>query len=291
MRYHNVYGPRMPQNTPYAGVASIFRSSLERGEAPRVMEDGRQRRDFVHVGDVAEANLAALETPAEEGRCVPLNVCSGEVRTIGDLATTLAVAMDGPGAAGRRRRAARRRPPRHRRPGPRRGAARLPRAHPLRRRDRGLRDGPAARRRRLTPARTGTSRAEKQRAARSLLQKTYQTVSSRWLTTSARAAWASSHQRADGARQQRGEGHRPRPRRAARSARPRTSRAPTGRRRRWRSAPRRRGPAGRAARRGDATPRAAAPRRRPGRAPAAARRGSPHAQYSYGRSRPYSPSW
>ena len=96
MRYHNVYGPRMPQNTPYAGVASIFRSSLERGEAPRVMEDGRQRRDFVHVGDVAAANLAALETPAEEGRCVPLNVCSGEVRTIGDLATTLAAAMDGP---------------------------------------------------------------------------------------------------------------------------------------------------------------------------------------------------
>ncbi len=96
MRYHNVYGPRMPQNTPYAGVASIFRSSLERGEAPRVMEDGRQRRDFVHVTDVAEANVAALETPAAEGRCVPLNVCSGEVRTIGDLATTLAAAMSGP---------------------------------------------------------------------------------------------------------------------------------------------------------------------------------------------------
>ena len=85
MRYHNVYGPRMPQNTPYAGVASIFRSALERGEAPRVMEDGRQRRDFVHVSDVAGINVAALEaaedtTPA--GTCTPLNVCSGEVRTI-----------------------------------------------------------------------------------------------------------------------------------------------------------------------------------------------------------------
>jgi dTDP-L-rhamnose 4-epimerase len=96
MRYHNVYGPRMPQNTPYAGVASIFRSSLERGEGPRVMEDGHQRRDFVHVTDVAAANLAALGTPAPTGRCVPLNICSGEVRTIGDLATTLASAMDGP---------------------------------------------------------------------------------------------------------------------------------------------------------------------------------------------------
>lgn len=96
MRYHNVYGPRMPQNTPYAGVASIFRSALERGEAPRVMEDGRQRRDFVHVTDVAAANLAALEQPAADARCVPVNVCSGEVRTIGDLAVRLAQAMDGP---------------------------------------------------------------------------------------------------------------------------------------------------------------------------------------------------
>jgi dTDP-L-rhamnose 4-epimerase len=86
----------MPQNTPYAGVASIFRSSLERGEAPRVMEDGRQRRDFVHVSDVAAANVAALETPAPEGRCVPLNIGSGEVRTIGELASTLAEAMGGP---------------------------------------------------------------------------------------------------------------------------------------------------------------------------------------------------
>jgi len=60
LRYHNVYGPRMPRDTPYAGVAALFRSALERGEAPRVYEDGRQRRDFVHVRDVAAANLAAL---------------------------------------------------------------------------------------------------------------------------------------------------------------------------------------------------------------------------------------
>ncbi len=49
LRYHNVYGPRMPRDTPYAGVASIFRSALESGQAPRVFEDGGQRRDFVHV--------------------------------------------------------------------------------------------------------------------------------------------------------------------------------------------------------------------------------------------------
>src|SRR5258708_22055873 len=61
LRYHNVYGPRMPRDTPYSGVAAIFRSCLENGVPPRVVEDGGQRPDFVHVGDVAPANLPALE--------------------------------------------------------------------------------------------------------------------------------------------------------------------------------------------------------------------------------------
>ena len=60
LRYHNVYGPRMPRDTPYSGVAAIFRSALEAGRSPQVYEDGQQRRDFVHVHDVARANLAAL---------------------------------------------------------------------------------------------------------------------------------------------------------------------------------------------------------------------------------------
>src|SRR4051795_5183253 len=64
LRYHNVYGPRMPRDTPYAGVASIFRSAFAAGRAPRVFEDGGQRRDFVHVRDVARANVLALgDTP------------------------------------------------------------------------------------------------------------------------------------------------------------------------------------------------------------------------------------
>src|SRR3984893_12713386 len=62
LRYHNVYGPRMPRDTPYSGVAAIFRSALESGRAPEVFEDGGQRRDFVHVHDVAQANLRALGT-------------------------------------------------------------------------------------------------------------------------------------------------------------------------------------------------------------------------------------
>ena len=88
LRYHNVYGPRMPRDTPYAGVASIFRSALEAGRAPRVFEDGGQRRDFVHVRDVAHANVLALTAAAP----VPgaFNVCSGTPRTVGDLAAALA---------------------------------------------------------------------------------------------------------------------------------------------------------------------------------------------------------
>ncbi|MGH3233768.1 MAG: NAD-dependent epimerase/dehydratase family protein [Streptosporangiaceae bacterium] len=109
LRYHNVYGPRMPRDTPYSGVAAIFRSCLENGLPPRVFEDGGQRRDFVHVRDVARANLLALETvdraigsgqaPGTEGaeagalRCY--NVASGEPRTVGEMASALAAAFGG----------------------------------------------------------------------------------------------------------------------------------------------------------------------------------------------------
>ncbi|PZF85563.1 NAD-dependent epimerase/dehydratase family protein [Jiangella anatolica] len=93
LRYHNVYGPRMPRDTPYAGVASIFRSAVARGDAPRVFEDGGQLRDFVHVADVAAANVLALGS-AWSGA---LNVASGEPHTVLDLATALCAAF-GPGA-------------------------------------------------------------------------------------------------------------------------------------------------------------------------------------------------
>ena len=118
LRYHNVYGPRMPRDTPYSGVAAIFRSRLENGLPPRVFEDGGQRRDFVHVRDVARANLLALEavdrtvsstagaaaaatpaaaTAAAAGagglRCY--NVASGEPHTVGEMASSLAVAFGG----------------------------------------------------------------------------------------------------------------------------------------------------------------------------------------------------
>jgi dTDP-L-rhamnose 4-epimerase len=87
LRYHNVYGPRMPRDTPYAGVASLFLSALAAGHAPRVFEDGAQRRDFVHVRDVARANVLALE--AEDPRPGAFNVASGHPRTVGDMAHEL----------------------------------------------------------------------------------------------------------------------------------------------------------------------------------------------------------
>jgi len=111
LRYHNVYGPRMPAGTPYAGVASIFGAALAAGRAPEVFEDGGQRRDFVHVTDVARANVLALTVRSPVSGA--LNVASGEVRTVGDLATAMVAASTAgvvPGEAGRHNGAGRLRP-------------------------------------------------------------------------------------------------------------------------------------------------------------------------------------
>jgi dTDP-L-rhamnose 4-epimerase len=85
----------MPRDTPYAGVASIFRSSYAAGRPPRVFEDGGQRRDFVHVRDVARANLSAL-TAAASGA---FNVASGTPHTVLEMARALARACDAPAGA------------------------------------------------------------------------------------------------------------------------------------------------------------------------------------------------
>ncbi|WP_019971871.1 NAD(P)-dependent oxidoreductase [Mycobacterium sp. 141] len=87
LRYHNVYGPNMPRDTPYSGVAAIFRSQLESGQRPRVFEDGGQMRDFVHVDDIAAANVAAVQYP--EPGFTAFNVCSGRPISILEVATRL----------------------------------------------------------------------------------------------------------------------------------------------------------------------------------------------------------
>ncbi|NHA67434.1 NAD-dependent epimerase/dehydratase family protein [Phycicoccus flavus] len=96
LRYHNVYGPGMPRDTPYSGVAALFRSALERGEPPTVFEDGRQMRDFVHVDDVARANVAALRSVAGADLAThrAYNVCSGRPVAIADVARHVAHGAD-----------------------------------------------------------------------------------------------------------------------------------------------------------------------------------------------------
>ena len=98
LRFHNVYGAGMPRDTPYAGVAALFRSSIEAGRAPTVFEDGRQRRDFVHVDDVAAAVVAALTSDPVPSRLRAYNVGSGRVTTIGEVAQALSSVMSGPTA-------------------------------------------------------------------------------------------------------------------------------------------------------------------------------------------------
>jgi dTDP-L-rhamnose 4-epimerase len=93
LRYHNVYGPGMPRDTPYSGVAAIFRSSLENNEPPRVFEDGGQMRDFVHVDDVAAANVAAATADIDGFTAV--NVCSGRPISILEVASALSDARVG----------------------------------------------------------------------------------------------------------------------------------------------------------------------------------------------------
>ncbi len=91
LRYHNVYGPRMPMDTPYAGVASIFRTALEQGLAPQVFEDGNQLRDFIHVRDVAHANVIALT--AEDPVAGTFNAATGNAHSVGEMAAALAEAF------------------------------------------------------------------------------------------------------------------------------------------------------------------------------------------------------
>jgi dTDP-L-rhamnose 4-epimerase len=95
LRFFNVYGTRQALSNPYTGVLAIFASRLLNGNRPLVFEDGQQRRDFVHVRDVARACRLALEAPPSV-RGV-FNVGSGESRTICEVFQALAATMGTPG--------------------------------------------------------------------------------------------------------------------------------------------------------------------------------------------------
>jgi dTDP-L-rhamnose 4-epimerase len=91
LRLFNVFGPGQALSNPYTGVLANFGARLLNGQPPLVFEDGHQHRDFVHVGDVAQAFRLALDSPAPAGQV--FNIGSGHVYTIGQVAWMLAEAM------------------------------------------------------------------------------------------------------------------------------------------------------------------------------------------------------
>jgi dTDP-L-rhamnose 4-epimerase len=88
LRYFNTYGPRQALSNPYTGVAAIFSSRLLNGRSPVVFEDGHQTRDFVHVSDIARANILALESERANGQV--FNIGTGRPTSVLDVARVLA---------------------------------------------------------------------------------------------------------------------------------------------------------------------------------------------------------
>jgi dTDP-L-rhamnose 4-epimerase len=88
LRLFNVYGSRQALSNPYTGVAAIFISRLMNDQPPLVFEDGEQQRDFVHVQDICDAFLAALESDRPVWDVY--NIGSGRPITIAGMAVTLA---------------------------------------------------------------------------------------------------------------------------------------------------------------------------------------------------------
>jgi dTDP-L-rhamnose 4-epimerase len=92
LRFFNVFGTRQALSNPYTGVLAIFAARLLNGNRPAVFEDGRQRRDFVSVSDVAQACHLALQRPESAGEV--LNVGSGRSYTIAEVGRRLARVLE-----------------------------------------------------------------------------------------------------------------------------------------------------------------------------------------------------
>jgi dTDP-L-rhamnose 4-epimerase len=91
LRFFNVYGPRQALSNPYTGVLAIFASRLLNGKPPLIFEDGRQKRDFVSVHDVAVACRLAMESVDAAGRVI--NVGSGESYSVLEIAQRVTRAL------------------------------------------------------------------------------------------------------------------------------------------------------------------------------------------------------
>ncbi len=94
LRLFNVFGAGQALSNPYTGVLANFASRLASGSAPTIFEDGEQKRDFVHVRDVARAFRLAYERPEAKGEL--FNIGSGQAYTVSGVARLLAGAMDLP---------------------------------------------------------------------------------------------------------------------------------------------------------------------------------------------------
>jgi dTDP-L-rhamnose 4-epimerase len=92
LRFFNVYGPYQALSNPYTGVLAIFAGRLLNEKPPLIFEDGQQRRDFVHVSDVARACGLALDGDGVDGSVV--NVGSGNSYSVCEIAERLARVMD-----------------------------------------------------------------------------------------------------------------------------------------------------------------------------------------------------
>jgi dTDP-L-rhamnose 4-epimerase len=91
LRFFNVYGPRQALSNPYTGVLAIFGSRYLNDKPPLIFEDGRQRRDFVHVGDVARACRLAMQRDEAVGEV--FNIGSGRSMTVYEVAQKMGRAM------------------------------------------------------------------------------------------------------------------------------------------------------------------------------------------------------
>ena len=90
-RYFNVFGPRQQPGSPYSGVISLFIDALAKDQAPTILGDGKQTRDFTYVGDVVQGVLRACEAPGVAGEVI--NLANGGRISLLDLVKTLQIVM------------------------------------------------------------------------------------------------------------------------------------------------------------------------------------------------------
>ena len=93
LRFFNVYGPRQALSNPYTGVMAIFSSRLLNGQPPVIYEDGRQSRDFIHVTDIVQGLLLAMERPEADHQV--FNLGTGVPTSVAQVAEMLSQHLTG----------------------------------------------------------------------------------------------------------------------------------------------------------------------------------------------------